>query len=180
MSYSIVLVGMRGSGKSTIAEILGKRLNLRVIDTDARNNYRPSSSSSKAFRDKESAVLKGIGTDIPTVIATGGGTILRKENRRRLRELGTVFCLTAPDSVLYDRIGEDPGRPLLTKASDMREDLRNLAKRRTPLYREVADRTIATKGRRPIEVAEEIARIYRQGKQGSSPRRKLVAKLAAA
>lgn len=166
MNQCIVLVGVRGSGKSTVAKLLGKKLNLRVIDTDDENACALTASYSRAFRDRETAILKGISPDDRAVVATGGGAVLRKENRRHLKELGMVFYLEARVSVLYDRIGEDSDRPLLTSAKNMRGDLNNLHRQRASKYRAVADQVIHTSERRPSEVVEEIASIYRRQAAG--------------
>ena len=94
----------------------------------------------------------------PLVLATGGGAVLRPENRRNLASRGCVVYLETSLNHLVSRVKRSQNRPLLQNV-DAREKLRQLMSERAPLYAEVADLTISTDGRRVKAVAEEIARI---------------------
>ncbi len=91
----------------------------------------------------------------PAVIITGGGAILRPENRRRLHELGTVVCLTADLPTLLERLGRRSDRPLL-QTKDPAATVERLLRERLPLYQQAADFTIDTTGLSHDQVAEAI------------------------
>jgi shikimate kinase len=94
----------------------------------------------------------------PIVLATGGGAVLRSENRSCLAERGRVVYLETSVEQLVSRVGRDENRPLLRNV-DPRAKLEELLRQRAPLYAEVADVTVSTDGRRVRAVAERIARI---------------------
>jgi shikimate kinase / 3-dehydroquinate synthase len=118
----IALVGLPGSGKSTIAPLLAERLGWTAIDLDnevtAALGRTPgaiiASDGEAAFRELELATLRTVlQGDHPVVLACGGGLITQPAARRLLRDRSTVVWLDAPDSVLIERLGDAAGRPLL-------------------------------------------------------------------
>lgn len=143
----IVLVGLPGSGKSTVARQLGKRLGLAPIDTDDLIERRLGEPirqffervGEPAFRDLESEVLADALLGLPRagLISTGGGIVLRQANRDLLREHATVVYLVASPEDLARRLRHDTKRPLL-QVEDPLGKLRELHRIRDPLYREVA------------------------------------------
>lgn len=160
------MVGLSGTGKSTIAPILARRRGLEVSDLDRLVERTAGRSvadlfadpGEAAFRDLESAVLERVlaGADA-TVIATGGGVVLRPENRRRLAARATVVWLRADPDQLLERLGPGaPERPLLSAGPAMA--LRNMAHERDPLYREVADLTVDVGSRSAAAMAEHLDR----------------------
>lgn len=143
---NIFLVGMPGAGKTTVGRQLARRMQRRFVDADheieARTGVRIpvifDIEGEQGFRDRESKVISELAEQADQVIATGGGAILRPENRAALRRGGTVIYLNATPQLLYERTRLDPNRPLL-QVEDPRQKLVDLFNQRDPLYREVAD-----------------------------------------
>lgn len=168
MSRRLTLVGYRACGKSTVGRLVAARLGWPFIDADADLELRlgmPISTffatrGESAFRDAESLALGEIlGKSGPLVLSTGGGCVLRAENRGFIRANGgIVVYLHAPASVLQDRLRRDSGgRPSLSGASVVDEVPRILALRE-PLYREIADAVVAA-DQSPAAVAAALATI---------------------
>lgn len=162
--FSLALIGYRGTGKSTTGRILAGQLGWVFHDSDAILESRHGQSVASifqgrgepTFRDLEAAVLDDLIDGPPRVVATGGGIVVRPENRRRLRRFGLVVWLTAEPSRIAERIGRKAHlRPALTAAGTLGEITEVLAQR-TPWYRETADLEVATDGITPEQVAETI------------------------
>jgi shikimate kinase len=161
----VVLVGYRGTGKSTVGRILADRLGRQFVDADAAFEARAGCSIARyfrergeqAFREEEEAILEGLSTIKGLVLATGGGVVNRERNRERLRQMGLVVWLTAAPGILAARIAADAGqvRPALTAAGLLGE-IEDVVAQRMPLYASVADLTIGTGERPPTEVAALI------------------------
>lgn len=145
------LVGLPGSGKSTIGRQLGRRLGLPSIDSDTVVEQRLGCSirdffereGEAAFRDIEAQVIDELSTNHHGVMATGGGSVLRPENRRNLKQRGTVIYLHSSPEEVYRRVRHDQNRPLL-QVGDPMARLRELYKGRDPLYRETAHFVVET------------------------------------
>ncbi len=142
----ITLIGLPGSGKSTLGRQLARRLGVAFVDSDHVIEERIGCpirtfferEGEESFRDLEQATLNELtaGTT-PAVLSTGGGSVLRAANRQCLRERGQVVYLhTLPDDI-YRRLRHDTTRPLLQVANP-RGRLRDLYAERDPLYRETA------------------------------------------
>ena len=153
-SGHVVLVGMMGVGKSTVAKRLGRSLHRPVFDTDAEVVTRAGRSipeifaadGEPAFRELESTVLlELLDRSEPCVIAGAGGIVLRSDNREALRRAGTVVWLRAPVSVLVDRVSLGTHRPAL--ADDPEGVLSQMETDRDALYAEVADLSVDTSTR---------------------------------
>ena len=119
------------------------------------------------FRDLEQLALERlVASGAPLVIATGGGCIERAASRRLLRDDATCVWLTAPSSVLVERLqADDTVRPALG-GGDPASELPELAERRAELYREVAQHVVATEGRAPLEVCARVAECLDVGSTG--------------
>jgi shikimate kinase len=145
------LVGMPGSGKSTVGRHLGRRLGLPFFDSDHLIEQRLGCSireyfareGEAAFRDVEEQVIADLARGPNAVVATGGGAVLREANRRMLREGGHVIYLRSTPEELYRRLRHDTHRPLL-QVADPLDKLRSLYAERDPLYRETAHFQIET------------------------------------
>lgn len=148
---NIFLVGMPGAGKTTIGRTLAKRLNMTFADSDKELMARTGVSiatifeieGEAGFRARESAALAELVQRDRLVLATGGGTVLAPENRRLLKENGTVIYLCATLEDLWQRTRRDVNRPLL-QTEDPRATLETLLQTRDPLYREVAHLIVDT------------------------------------
>ncbi len=143
---NIVLIGMPGSGKSTIAREVAQRLGRRCVDLDDVITERIGCTIEQyfhehgedAFRQKESEVLAEFAKQSGLVIATGGGAVLREENRINLANNGYVFLIERP----LDALATGNGRPL----SANREAVTRLYEQRAPIYRQSADFVIDNTG----------------------------------
>jgi len=148
---NIFLVGLMGSGKTTIGRALAKRLNLRFVDADHEIESRTGASitlifeieGEASFRQREADVIRDLTQQQGIVLATGGGAILDPDSRRSLRERGTVVYLRASVGSLVQRTSHDRQRPLLQTA-DPRARIEELMRQRAPLYEEVAHITVET------------------------------------
>lgn len=148
---SLVLVGLPGSGKSTVGRSLARRLNLPFSDSDHVIEQRLGCSirdffareGEARFRDIEQEVLTELAAAEPRVLATGGGAVLREANRAVLRGAGHVLYLRSAPEELWRRLRHDTQRPLL-QVSDPQGKLRQLYDERDPFYRETAHFVIET------------------------------------
>lgn len=147
----ISLVGLPGSGKSTVGRHLARRLQLPFLDSDHEIEARLGCSireffereGEPAFREVEEAVIERLTRERQGVLATGGGVVLRPANREHLRQRTTVFYLNATPEDLGRRLRHDTIRPLL-QVADPLERLRELHAARDPLYREAAHYVLDT------------------------------------
>ena len=150
---NIYLVGMPGAGKTTVGRQLARRMQRSFIDADheieARTGVRIplifDIEGEKGFRDRESKVIAELANESNLIVATGGGAVLRPENRAALKQGGTVVYLYVAPRLLFERTRLDPNRPLLQVADPMQK-LEELFAERDPLYREVADVVINSMG----------------------------------
>lgn len=142
---NIVLIGMPGSGKSTVGRSLARRLQRPFFDSDTVIEQRLGCSirayfdaeGEVAFRDVEQAVIGALTQETESVLATGGGAVLRAENRRHLHERGIVIYLRTSPEQLFRRLRHDTKRPLLQGPEPFKR-LQTLHAERDPLYRECA------------------------------------------
>lgn len=148
---SIALVGLPGSGKSTVGRQLARRLAIPFFDSDHVIEQRLGCSiraffereGEERFRDIEQAVLDELTQGPACVLSTGGGSVLRPVNRQHLRERGRVVYLRSTPEEVFRRVRHDRNRPLL-QVDDPLQRLRDLYAVRDPLYRETAHFVIET------------------------------------
>jgi len=168
----LVLVGYRGTGKSTVGQIVANRLNLRFLDADLELEARAGRSISRiftelgepAFRDWEDRTLRDLALSHPgSILATGGGAVVRPANRRILAEHGFVVWLRAEPAELARRLDADHRagleRPSLTGAGTIGE-IASVLEARNAFYAEVANVAIDTTGQRPEEIAQKILALW--------------------
>lgn len=163
----VVLVGLMGSGKSTVGRVLAERLGRPLYDSDQMIEERTgrtvreifASDGEPAFRVLETeALVDALASDVPCVVAAAGGVVLSERNRTVLRESGAkVVWLCADPSVLVDRVRTGVHRPALD--DDPAGTLQRMQREREPLYREVADLVITVDGSRSVgDVVEAVLR----------------------
>lgn len=159
----LFLVGFMGAGKSTVGRLVADRLDLPLIDLDSLIEAEAglpvsqifSEQGEEAFRELESQSLRGLRDEPASVVACGGGVVLRAENRAVLRELGRVVYLQVTAGEAVARIGDAASRPLLAGPGGALAAT-SLLSAREALYRSVADLTIDTMAFSPEEVAERV------------------------
>ena len=173
----LFLIGYRGSGKTTVARALADRLGWDFLDADAVLEERAGrtirdifvTDGETGFRDLESAVLADLAKRTNTVIATGGGIVLREANRQLLTANGFVAWLTADAATLWSRIQGDPTtaerRPAL--AGGGLDEVERLLAVREPLYRSVADVEVAVGPVSPDRAADAILAAWKRSWKSS-------------
>ena len=147
----ISLIGLPGSGKSTVGRQLARRLQLPFFDSDhvieqqlgcSIREYFEREGEAR-FRDVEQAVIDELTQKSRCVLSTGGGVVLRPANRHQLHERSQVVYLNSSPEELFRRLRHDTSRPLL-QVADPLDRLRELFTQRDPLYRETAHFIIET------------------------------------
>ena len=165
----IVLIGMMGAGKTTVGSRLARALDRPFVDSDVQVEQRTARSvreifetdGEAAYRALESEVLaEALGSEDPSVIAAAGGTILDPNNRRRMKECGTVVFLEATPGALVPRVGGQDHRPLLR--NDPAGVLQQMDAVRRPLYEETADFVVDVASNPPDAVVEKILELVAQ------------------
>jgi len=184
----LILIGYRGTGKTTVGRVLATKLNRAFFDADELVEAVAGCSIADIFarageadfRDREAAALADLCARPPAVLATGGGAILRESNRALLKASGFVVRLAAPPEVLWARICADTAtaarRPALTSSGGEAE-VRALLAAREPLYRATADFAVDCGAASPETVADAILSAWRSscsfpsssGASGCSP-----------
>lgn len=172
---NIIIIGFRGTGKTTVGKMLAHKLGRPFFDTDtliqedAGKTIKEivSAEGWSAFREREKKTIALLSLHDGVVIALGGGAVCFPENVERLRKDGFFIWLTASIGTILDRLAQDGEteklRPSLT-GREVAEEARDLLLERTPLYAHLAHITIDTEGKGPKEVVDEIlARISNGG-----------------
>lgn len=170
----VVLVGYRGTGKTTVGRIVAESLGWPFLDTDPLIEQRANLPVREIFarfgeahfRALESAVIADLASTDPAVISVGGGAVLRPENVERLRSNGLVVWLTASAEALHGRIAGDATtasrRPNLTSLTGL-DEIRHLLASREACYRSAAGLILDTEAYSPAQVAEQIVLKVRAG-----------------
>jgi shikimate kinase len=159
---SVFLLGMMGCGKSTVGELLSRRLQYRFFDTDVLTERVAGKKISAIFADEGEATFRELETQVlgelssltKTVVATGGGIVLKPMNWSYLRH-GLMIWLDAPVDILVKRLKKDTSRPLL-KSTDLKSKLELLLEQRRVLYAEADIHIIISDLDTPTQIVEKI------------------------
>ena len=164
-SSHISLIGLPGSGKSTIGRYLARRWSMDYVDVDVAIEERIqcsikeffASHGEDQFRDVEQEVLSQLlSQSKKMVVATGGGAVLRPENRKQLSAHSRVVYLSASPHEIAKRLQRDTQRPLLQVGNPLQR-LQELHAQRDPLYKEVAEFVVSGGGLSATQVAQRVA-----------------------
>lgn len=164
MLENIVLVGPMGSGKTTVGRRLADELGCDFFDSDHEIIDKTGVSiehifdieGEKGFRNREAQILSELSQKTGVVIATGGGIVLRSENRALLQQSGIVVYLASSIEQLLQRTSKSKNRPILEKSLDREKTIRDILSAREAYYREVSDLEVDTTGKQLYEVIEVI------------------------
>jgi shikimate kinase len=164
----IFLIGYRGTGKTSVARELAGRLDFHCVDADDLVEEMTgktiaaifSNEGEAGFRQWEARVVSALSRKRRTIVALGGGAVLREDNRRVICGAGPVVWLTASVDTILERLAADSTtasrRPNLT-ADGGRAEIEKVLAIRTPYYHQCATLVVDTEGKTSAEVAEEIA-----------------------
>ena len=148
---NVILIGFMGTGKSSVGRAIASRMGFQFIDTDAlvvehaRMDIADifAKEGEARFRDMETAAIESVGHFTRCVIATGGGAVLREQNRTLLRKLGFVVCLTASEATIFERVARNQKRPLL-HTENPRETVSRMLAERATFYEQTAELILDT------------------------------------
>ena len=165
-SNNIVLVGLMGSGKTTVGRRLAHELNQDFFDTDheiidktgVNIDYMFDIEGEKGFRERESKILENLCQMSNIILATGGGIVILPKNREILKNSGLVVYLCSSVDQLVRRTAKSKTRPLLENSTDRKKTITELVDTRDMYYREVASVVIDTTGKKLHEVIKIIKR----------------------
>jgi shikimate kinase len=170
-TISIVLVGPMGSGKTSVGRRLSCVLKRDFFDSDFEIVSRTGVSidhifdveGEAGFRERERVVLKDL-SEIPNIVlATGGGIVIKPENRKILKKNSFVVYLSSTIEQLLSRTARSKARPLLEKSTNREKTIRDLLTMREPWYQEVADVVIDTTGKKLYAIINEIKKSIPKG-----------------
>ncbi len=165
-SKNIVLVGLMGSGKTTVGRRLAHELNKDFFDTDheiidktgVTIDHIFDIEGEEGFRERESKILENLCQMSNIILATGGGIVILPKNRKILRNTGLVVYLSSSVDQLLRRTAKSKTRPLLENSTDRKKTITELVEARDVYYREVASIVVDTTGKKLREVINIIIR----------------------
>lgn len=163
MDYNIMLIGFMGTGKTTISREMSKLMNMKEVDMD---DYIVKSQKmsindifdkygEEYFRNIETECLKEIQIRKGMIVSCGGGVVLKDENVKLMKDGGVIVLLTATAQTVYNRVKNSKDRPILNGHMNV-EYIASLMEKRRQRYLDVADIKIATDGRTPRDICQEI------------------------
>jgi len=169
---NVILIGYRGTGKTTVARLLAARLGWPCVDSDAEIEREAGATIAEifsregeaGFRQREAAVVARLLQTDHSILSLGGGAILNEETRSRLPQAGHVVWLAASAETIHARLSADPAttatRPNLTSEGGLKE-IRDLLQQREALYRQCAELMIDTESKTPTAIADDIVQLLR-------------------
>lgn len=161
--YNIVLIGFMGTGKTTLAEYMGERFAMDVVEMDKEIEKRAGMSveeifsayGEEYFRRMETELLEELQLREHIVISCGGGVVLREENIDKLKKQGKVVLLTASAEEILDRVQDNEERPLL-KGKKNKEWICQMLEERADKYEKASDITVNTDKKTVLQICEEM------------------------
>lgn len=167
---NIVLIGMRGSGKTSVGKLLAARLGNKFVEMDEMITGKAGMSIAEIvtrhgwseFRNIEADITRTAAGMDNTINATGGGVVTEEANLRELKRTGKLVWLRASLETLLKRTQDDSSRPSLT-GKPPEEEMAAILKERRPVYEQAADFIVDTDDASPKAVAESIIRLFAQG-----------------
>jgi shikimate kinase len=172
---NIILIGYRGTGKTSVGRKLAEKMKLPFYDTDQLLTDRIGKTIKAwveekgwaSFREEEKKVIQEISAQAPGIVSLGGGAVMDPENCKTIRQMGRIIWLTAGLQTILERMKSDPlnqdNRPALSD-QDWENEAKDLLLKRSPVYRQLADFSIDTEGKTVETIAEELVPlIKRQG-----------------
>jgi len=166
---NIVLIGYRGTGKSSVARMLSKKLIMSVFNMDDEITKKAGMSIPEivekfgwdSFRDMESEIAEQVSNLDNHIIDTGGGVILRDKNVKNLRKNSKVFWLKADITTIVERIKHGTHRPSLTDGKSFVDEIEEVLTQRKEKYEKAANYIIDTSKLSPSDVAKKIVSLMR-------------------
>ncbi len=170
---NIILIGYRCTGKTSVGRKLAETMHLPFYDTDQMLTHRIGKTIKAwvaemgwdSFRREEKSIILELSSQAPGVVSLGGGAVMDPENREQLRQMGLIVWLTAEVETILTRMKFDPGntdnRPALSD-KDWENETRDLLLQRSPVYRQLADFSIATDGKTAEMIGEELLSLIRR------------------
>ncbi|MCU7814537.1 MAG: shikimate kinase AroK [Candidatus Thiodiazotropha sp. (ex Rostrolucina anterorostrata)] len=160
---SLFLIGPMGAGKTTVGKQLAEHYRMEFIDSDHEIQRRTGVDiptifefeGESGFRQREHTVIDELTSREDIVLATGGGAVIREDNRKSLSARGVVIYLHCSVQQQFERTHRDKNRPLLSTSDPMKK-LTTLMAERDPLYRQTADILVSTEGRNTPSVVQDI------------------------
>jgi len=161
---NIVLIGLRGSGKTTVGKILAQKMGREFVEMDELITRKAGLTIPEIvarhgwgkFRDIEEEITGEAAGRDNIINASGGGVVTRENNVIKLKASGVLVWLQAGVDTLVSRTGEDTDRPPLVEGRTRQEDMEITLKERRPLYQQAADLTVNTENKTPEEVADLV------------------------
>lgn len=172
---NVFLIGYRGSGKSTVARLTAELLEWKWLDADEELERRAEKTikqifaddGESSFRELETTVIADIAKLDEHVIALGGGSVVRQQNRTAIAARGPIVWLKASAETLWQRIQADQTtaerRPNLTEQGGL-EEIRSLLAERTPIYAQCADLALDAESPTPQQIAQRVAAYVQERK----------------
>jgi shikimate kinase len=169
MTQNVILTGFMGTGKSTVGKLLAAQLKYSFRDLDSLIVEKEGKSINTIFADRgesyfrevESSVLRSVLQESSQVVSTGGGAVLRQENRDFMHNSGVIVNLTASPEILLQRLHSDEERPLLRDLKSLAQIQKLLMDRES--YYAAADIRIDTDGKNVEDVARDILDFLERG-----------------
>lgn len=161
--YNIFLIGFMGSGKSTIADLLGTTLAMETVEMDSMISEREGMSISDIFKVHGEEYFRNLETNLliemqsrnNVVVSCGGGTPLRENNVAEMKKNGRVVLLAAKPETIYERVKDSHDRPLLENNKNV-AFISELMEKRKEKYEAAADVTVQTDGKSELDICKEL------------------------